>query len=173
MATRTHSSVLDPAVLLPAIGQAFRKLDPRLMVRNPVMFVVEVVAALTTVLFIRDVVAGGVQQGFTLQIIAWLRTLAVDIADFLTPDHVVLDVKLRDKAHLIKESARLCGTLVPGVAPASAEAALMAREELGSTGLGAGFALPHARIDGLRDYGGLFLRLARPIEFSAIDGKPV
>jgi K+-transporting ATPase ATPase B chain len=64
--------MLDPAILLPAIGQAVRKLDPRLMVRSPVMFVVEVVAALTTVLFLRDLASGGPNQGFTFQIILWL-----------------------------------------------------------------------------------------------------
>jgi PTS system nitrogen regulatory IIA component len=57
------------------------------------------------------------------------------------------------------------------VTPAAVEAVLMAREDLGSTGLGGGFALPHARIDGLRDYAGLFLRLAGAIDFAAIDGK--
>src|SRR3954468_8595094 len=77
MTTRTHSrsarsSLFDPAILVPALGQSVRKLDPRLMVRNPVMFVVEVVAALTTVLFIRDLLTGGAAQGFTLQIIIWL-----------------------------------------------------------------------------------------------------
>jgi potassium-transporting ATPase ATP-binding subunit len=77
MATRAYSrsarsSLLDPAILIPAIGQSVRKLDPRLMVRNPVMFVVAVVAALTTVLFIRDVLTGGAHQGFTVQIIIWL-----------------------------------------------------------------------------------------------------
>ena len=50
------ATMTDPAILVPAIGEAFRKLDPRLMVRNPVMFVVEVVAALTTLLFLRDLV---------------------------------------------------------------------------------------------------------------------
>jgi PTS system nitrogen regulatory IIA component len=50
---------------------------------------------------------------------------------------------------------------------------LLLREELGSTGLGAGFALPHARIEGLTDYLGLFIRLAKPIDFNAIDSKPV
>ena len=77
MDTRTRSrdaksSLLDTAILLPAIGQAFRKLDPRMMIRNPVMFVVEVVASLTTVIFLRDLVSGGAHIGFTFQIILWL-----------------------------------------------------------------------------------------------------
>ncbi|WP_315782051.1 potassium-transporting ATPase subunit KdpB [Bradyrhizobium sp. SZCCHNPS1003] len=66
------STMLDPKIVLPAIKAAFAKLDPRLMIRNPVMFVVEVVAALTTVIFLRDVVTGGANLGFTFQIILWL-----------------------------------------------------------------------------------------------------
>jgi len=66
------ATITDPAILLPAIGQAFRKLDPRVMVRNPVMFAVEVVAALTTVLFLRDLVTGAGGIGFALQINLWL-----------------------------------------------------------------------------------------------------
>jgi K+-transporting ATPase ATPase B chain len=66
------SAMLDPKIVLPAIGSAFAKLDPRLMIKNPVMFVVEVVAALTTVIFLRDVVTGGENLGFTFQIILWL-----------------------------------------------------------------------------------------------------
>jgi K+-transporting ATPase ATPase B chain len=66
------SAMLDPKIVLPAIGSAFAKLDPRLMIKNPVMFVVEVVAALTTVIFLRDVVSGGESLGFTFQIILWL-----------------------------------------------------------------------------------------------------
>jgi len=86
MDTRTNkrgsqSTMLDPAILLPAIGQSFTKLDPRLMIRNPVMFVVEVVAALTTVIFIRDLVTGGAHLGFTFQIIVWLW-LTVLFANF-------------------------------------------------------------------------------------------
>jgi K+-transporting ATPase ATPase B chain len=69
---RTAATMLDPAILVPAIGQAFRKLDPRLMWRNPVMFVVEVVSTLTTILFIRDLVTGGQHLGFALQINIWL-----------------------------------------------------------------------------------------------------
>ena len=66
------SAMLDPKIVLPAIGSAFAKLDPRLMIKNPVMFVVEIVAALTTVIFLRDLVTGGANLGFTFQIILWL-----------------------------------------------------------------------------------------------------
>jgi K+-transporting ATPase ATPase B chain len=66
------ATIADPKILIPAIGDAFKKLDPRAMVKNPVMFVVEVVAALTTVLFLRDVAAGTGHYGFPLQIILWL-----------------------------------------------------------------------------------------------------
>ena len=66
------SAMLDPKIVWPAIGSSFAKLDPRLMAKNPVMFVVEVVAALTTVIFLRDVVSGGEGLGFTFQIILWL-----------------------------------------------------------------------------------------------------
>jgi potassium-transporting ATPase ATP-binding subunit len=66
------TTMWDPKILGPAAWSAFAKLDPRLMVKNPVMFVVEVVAALTTVIFVRDLVAGGANPLFTLQIIIWL-----------------------------------------------------------------------------------------------------
>jgi K+-transporting ATPase ATPase B chain len=68
----SQSTMLDPAILVPAIWQSFVKLDPRAQIKNPVMFVVEIVAALTTVIFLRDLLAGGGQLGFTFQIIVWL-----------------------------------------------------------------------------------------------------
>src|ERR1700743_3515358 len=66
------SAMLDPKILNPAIRSAFVKLDPRLMIKNPVMFVVEIVAGVSTGLFLRDAVAGGATLGFTFQIILWL-----------------------------------------------------------------------------------------------------
>ncbi|MCK1421911.1 potassium-transporting ATPase subunit KdpB [Bradyrhizobium sp. 180] len=66
------SAMLDPRIVMPAIRASFAKLDPRLMVKNPVMFVVEVVAVLTTVISLRDLVIGGANLGFTFQIIVWL-----------------------------------------------------------------------------------------------------
>jgi nitrogen PTS system EIIA component len=97
----------------------------------------------------------------------------MEITDFLTTDRVLLDVRARDKGKLIGEIARNFEKLVPALSPEAVETALAAREQLGSTGLGAGFALPHARIEGLETYLGLFLRLARPLDFDSIDGKPV
>jgi K+-transporting ATPase ATPase B chain len=70
---RTQAATMtNPAIVFPAIGGAFKKLNPRHMAGNPVMFVVEIVATLTTVLFVRDLVTGGAGLGFSLQINAWL-----------------------------------------------------------------------------------------------------
>ena len=66
------TALTDPKIVVPAIGSAFAKLNPRVMMKNPVMFVVEVVAALTTVIFIREWIQGGEHLGFTFQIIVWL-----------------------------------------------------------------------------------------------------
>jgi K+-transporting ATPase ATPase B chain len=66
------TALADRNIVLSAIGASFGKLDPRVLVKNPVMFVVEIVAALTTVIFIRDLATGGANLGFTLQIIVWL-----------------------------------------------------------------------------------------------------
>jgi len=65
-------SLFDPAILLPAVGQAFAKLDPRQLVRNPVIFVTEAVAAVVTLLFLRDLVSNNGNALFSGQIAAWL-----------------------------------------------------------------------------------------------------
>ena len=66
------SALFDPKIVVPAIGSAFIKLDPRTLMKNPVMFVLEVVTALTTVILIRDIVTGGANLGFEFQIVVWL-----------------------------------------------------------------------------------------------------
>src|SRR6202047_4493991 len=66
------SALFDPNVVVPAIGASFVKLDPRTLIKNPVMFVLEVVTALTTVILIRDLVTGGAHLLFEVQIIIWL-----------------------------------------------------------------------------------------------------
>jgi len=65
-------SLFDAGLLRPAILDAVRKLDPRTMVRNPVMFTVEVVSALATLALIRDLATGSDHLGFTVQVVIWL-----------------------------------------------------------------------------------------------------
>jgi len=65
-------SIFDRSIVGPAIGESFKKLNPRTLVRNPVMFVVEIVAALTTLILARDLAAGGGHILFESQIVVWL-----------------------------------------------------------------------------------------------------
>jgi K+-transporting ATPase ATPase B chain len=64
--------LFDPPIVRRAIGDSFRKLNPRAMMKNPVMFVVEVGAALTTILTIRDFAIHAGDARFTFQITLWL-----------------------------------------------------------------------------------------------------
>jgi K+-transporting ATPase ATPase B chain len=66
------TTLLDPRIVLPAIGQAFVKLNPKTLAKNPVMFVLEVVTALTTVLLVRDIVIRADVVMFDFQIVLWL-----------------------------------------------------------------------------------------------------
>jgi len=66
------SALFDPKIVVPAIGSSFAKLNPRTLIKNPVMFVLEVVSALTTVILVRDLVTGGHTLAFEFQIVLWL-----------------------------------------------------------------------------------------------------
>ncbi len=72
MALQARSlSLFDPSILGPAVGDAFKKLNPAALWRNPVMFVVEIVSLATTILFVRDLFAGS-GASFSGQISLWL-----------------------------------------------------------------------------------------------------
>ena len=64
--------LFDPPIVKRAIGDSFVKLNPRAMMKNPVMFVVEVGAVMTTILAARDLASGAALGGFTFQITLWL-----------------------------------------------------------------------------------------------------
>jgi K+-transporting ATPase ATPase B chain len=66
------SALFDPKIVMPAISSSFVKLDPRTLIKNPVMFVLEIVTILTTIILIRDLFTGGQSIGFEFQIILWL-----------------------------------------------------------------------------------------------------
>lgn len=72
MSQAQSASILDSRILIPAIGAAFTKLNPRTLAKNPVMFVVATVSVLTTVLFLRDLATGGANLGFSFQLNVWL-----------------------------------------------------------------------------------------------------
>ena len=65
-------SLFDPAIVRGAIVDSLIKLDPRTLMRNPVMFVVEVVALVTTIFWVRDLLTAGTDPAFVGQIAAWL-----------------------------------------------------------------------------------------------------
>ena len=70
MSTQTPTSMFAPALVLPALGEAVRKLDPRQLIRNPVMFTTAVVASLLTVLLFLN--ESHLAIGFQVQLIVWL-----------------------------------------------------------------------------------------------------
>jgi len=94
------------------------------------------------------------------------------IVQFLTPDRVICPLRAADKTQLLQELARRAGEAL-NIPQRTIFDALVKREKLGSTGLGQGFALPHAAVEGLKTKFGMFAKLQRPINFDAIDGKPV
>ena len=72
MSQSNSASIMDARILVPAIGGAFKKLNPKSLVKNPVIFVVAAVTLLTTVLFVKDLATGAGNLGFSFQIIIWL-----------------------------------------------------------------------------------------------------
>ena len=94
------------------------------------------------------------------------------LADFLDCDAIKPALPGGNKRSLFKQLAELAAQRL-GVDAAAALAGLNEREQLGSTGFGHGVAIPHAKIDGLTQIYGLFARLSDPVEYKAIDARPV
>ena len=121
---RQSSSIFDPKLLVPAIGGAFRKLDPRALYKNPVMFVVEIVAALVTVLFVRDLATGAQNLAFSGQIILWLwfTVLFANFAEAVAEGRgkaqadFLRKTRTETQAKLLRGKDRTKYEMVPGVA---------------------------------------------------------
>ena len=98
--------------------------------------------------------------------------MAMKIKDFLSASDVAVDVRASDKSALLKELAgRAAVALDLPADEVSTE--IERRDELGSTGIGGGVSIPHARLREVKKPFGVFVRLKSPIEFDAIDGRPV
>lgn len=94
------------------------------------------------------------------------------IASILPESRILLGLEASGKKRLFEEAAQLFAASC-AIDHTLVFDKLLAREKLGSTGLGQGIAIPHGRIQGLEQAVGAFIRLAQPIDFDAPDGKPV
>jgi len=92
--------------------------------------------------------------------------------EWLRIEEIALDVRLASKRSVLDELSRLLATRL-GVTPSTILAALWQREDVGSTALGRGMALPHARLPQLETAVGAFVRLQLPVAFDAPDDEPV
>jgi len=96
----------------------------------------------------------------------------MELSDILAKGSVVACAKVASKRqllHLLAEKA----AAVTGAASHEIFETLMEREQLGSTGLGSGIAIPHGKMAGLKGVAAVFARLESPIEFDAVDDQPV
>lgn len=96
----------------------------------------------------------------------------IDLANLVPPDRILLGLKATSKRQVLQSLAQAAAR-VTGVDAGVILEALMQRERLGTTGLGGGIAIPHARIPELATFTGFFARLAKPVDFEAVDGEPV
>lgn len=97
----------------------------------------------------------------------------MSLEGILDPERIVCDVDARSKKHALDV---LSEVLANGERPLHKLAifeSLVNRERLGSTAIGCGVAIPHARLEDLRKIRAAFLRLTEPVDFDAADGKPV
>jgi PTS system nitrogen regulatory IIA component len=95
-----------------------------------------------------------------------------DLSDLISIQAIDADLVVANKKALLQQLGAAASRQL-GVPSKQIVAALNAREKLGSTGFGAGTAIPHGKIDGLSKVFGYFARLTPPIDFQAVDGLPV
>src|SRR3979409_1991603 len=101
-----------------------------------------------------------------------LSGAAMKISDLLSPTDVMVDVRASNKRLLLQElSAKAAASLGRDVDQIASY--LLKREDLGSTGIGRGVAIPHARMPDLQRPYGLLAKLKAPVAFDAIDGQAV
>lgn len=96
----------------------------------------------------------------------------MEIADLIAPQQVIQRLRATDKRHALAELARRAAVSLD-IDSQGVLDALLTREQLGTTGVGQGIAIPHARVATIKEMFCLFARLERPIDFAAIDNEPV
>jgi nitrogen PTS system EIIA component len=96
----------------------------------------------------------------------------MEISDLIEPRAVVPNLRAANKKQLLQEIARRAAEIT-GEPERAIFDVLLERERLGTTGVGAGIAIPHGKLPGLKRLYGLFVRLETPIDFESIDEQPV
>lgn len=96
----------------------------------------------------------------------------MDLAQLIEPSRCLVDLRYADKSACLGDLAKRAATAL-GIEAGPVAEALRAREALGSTGLGNGIAVPHARLANVTAPYVLVARLREPIPFEAVDDKPV
>lgn len=96
----------------------------------------------------------------------------MNISDIMTEKNVLIGIKANSKRELLQEIAAQAAKLT-GLDERTVFDTLLERENLGSTGFGGGTALPHGRFANLDKVQAVFAQLASPLDFDAVDGKPV
>lgn len=96
----------------------------------------------------------------------------MNICDCVAPEHVELDAQAPSKTRLLQALARKAAAAI-GADEKTVLVALEDREQLGSTGIGSGIAVPHASLPELTRPFGLVMRLGKPVDFDSIDGAAV
>jgi nitrogen PTS system EIIA component len=94
------------------------------------------------------------------------------LIDILAPEGVIPSARATTKKMLLEVIAEKA-SLVCALPERLVFETLLQRERLGSTGIGAGIAIPHGKFEGLDRLLGLFVRMEKPIDFEALDGDPV
>lgn len=94
------------------------------------------------------------------------------LEDLLSPQGVIHNLRAKCKRDVLQELAEKASALVDRPA-ADIMGTLLEREQLGSTGVGDGVALPHGKIEGLSKIVGVLARLETPVSFDAVDDQPV
>ena len=96
----------------------------------------------------------------------------MELADLLTPTSIIPTLRVTSKKQALQEVARFAADLT-GQHERTIFEVLLERERLGTTGVGAGVAIPHGKLPGLKRLYGVFARLESPIAFEAVDEQPV
>lgn len=96
----------------------------------------------------------------------------MELADILSRDAVVVCQRVRNKRELLDLLAEKAAARI-GQDKQVVLDALLAREELGSTALGNGIAIPHGKLAGLKGVVAAFIKLDEPVDFDAVDDQPV